>query len=66
MEHTAILPHGTAAHVFAPAMELHPTPAIARILAGFERDQLASFIEVAIGLLDVIEPESIAIASCAR
>ncbi len=30
-----------------------PMPAVARILAGFEREQLANFIEVAIGLLDL-------------
>ena len=34
---------------------LPPMPAIARILSGFDRDKLASFIEVAIGLLDVAD-----------
>ena len=32
-----------------------PMPAVARILAGFQRDQLANFIEVAIGLLDLAD-----------
>ena len=32
-----------------------PMPAVARILAQFQPDQLASFIEVAIGLLDVTD-----------
>ncbi len=35
-----------------------PMPAVARILAGFQRDQLAGFIEVAIGLLDIAEPDA--------
>ena len=30
-----------------------PMPAIMRVLSGFQRDQLANFIEVAIGLLDL-------------
>jgi hypothetical protein len=32
-------------------------PAVARILARFDRERLAGFIEVAIGLLDVMEPD---------
>ena len=35
-----------------------PMPAVARILARFQRDQLASFIEVAIGLLDVADGDT--------
>lgn len=34
---------------------LPPMPAIARILALYQRDQLAGFIEVAIGLLDLAD-----------
>ena len=34
-----------------------PMPAVARILSRFQRDQLASFIEVAIGLLDIADPD---------
>ena len=32
-----------------------PMPAVARILSGFQRGQLASFIEVAISLLDTLD-----------
>lgn len=34
-----------------------PMPAVARILARFDRESLSGFIEVAIGLLDVMEPD---------
>lgn len=34
-----------------------PMPAVARILARFNRESLSGFIEVAIGLLDVMEPD---------
>lgn len=34
---------------------LPPMPAVARILAQYDRDKLASFIEVAIGLLDTLD-----------
>lgn len=45
------------------SMSLHPAyvppmPAVARILAQFDRERLAGFIEVAIGLLDVMDPNS--------
>lgn len=30
-------------------------PAVARVLAGFEREQLAAFVEVAIGLIDLAD-----------
>jgi hypothetical protein len=38
---------------FQPA----PPAAVSRVLATFDRDQLASFIEVAIGLLDVADDD---------
>jgi hypothetical protein len=34
-----------------------PMPAVARVLAQFDRERLAGLIEVAIGLLDVMEPD---------
>ena len=38
-----------------PAIGFAPMPAVARVLASYDRAQLASFIEVAIGLLDLAE-----------
>ena len=38
-----------------PSIGFAPMPAVARVLAGFQRDQLAGFIEVALGLLDVAD-----------
>ena len=35
-----------------------PMPAVTRILSQFDRDKLASFIEVAIGLLDLAEGDT--------
>lgn len=53
----ATAPHtpapGVAERDLLPALGFAPMPAVARVLAGFQRDQLASFIEVAIGLLDL-------------
>lgn len=42
----------------APALGFAPMPAVARVLAGFQRDQLASFIEVALGLLDLADGDA--------
>ena len=39
------------------AIGFAPMPAVARVLAGFQREQLASFIEVAISLLDIADPD---------
>ena len=40
-----------------PIIGFAPIPAVARVLAGFQRDQLAGFIEVAGGLLDLADPD---------
>lgn len=51
MEHTRIVPD---APPFLPAAHL-PAPAVMAILGRFEREQLASFITVAVDLLDAID-----------
>lgn len=48
---------GRINHAPVPDIGFAPMPAVARILAGFSPDQLGSFIEVAIGLLDVADPD---------
>ena len=53
----ASTPHPPAQGVPAPVIGFAPMPAVARVLAGFQRDQLANFIEVALGLLDIAEPD---------
>lgn len=50
--------HTPAQGVPLPAIGLPPMPAVARVLAGFQRDQLASFVEVAIGLLDIADGDA--------
>lgn len=42
---------GTVAHFPAPA----PMPAVARILARYDRDKLEAFLSVAIDLLDTLD-----------
>lgn len=44
--------------VALPSGPVMPPAAVSRILAQFQRDQLAGFIEVAIGLLDVADGDS--------
>ena len=53
----ASAPHTPARGVPVPAIGFAPMPAVARVLAGFQRDQLASFVEVAISLLDIADPD---------
>lgn len=44
-----------ATNPHTPALGFAPMPAIARVMAGFQRDQLANFVEVALGLLDLAD-----------
>ena len=47
-----------ASNPHTPALGFAPMPAIARVMAGFQRDQLASFVEVALGLLDLADGDA--------
>ena len=47
-----------ATNPHTPALGFAPMPAIARVMAGFQRDQLANFVEVALGLLDLADGDA--------
>lgn len=52
-----VTPAPAAQNLYTPSIGFAPMPAVAAVLGRYKPEQLASFIEVAIGLLDLAEPD---------